>query len=458
MVITRKHLSRRTVLRGAGVALALPILDSMVPALTAQIRTPVGKPRVRLACLEMVHGSAGATRFGAERNMWSPAAAGRDFDLSPTSLTPLQPYRDYLTIVSNTGCRNAEAFTDNEVGGDHNRSSAAYLTQSKPKQTLGSDIYSGISMDQVYARRFGQDSPVPSIQLAIESDDTGGCHYGYACVYMGPISWASATQPLPMIRDPRAVFDQLFGVGGTPAERAARRRTDRSILDWIGREVARLKGDLGPTDRGRLDQYLDDVREVERRIQRVEEHNATGASGLLPLAPIGVPDSFHEHVQIMFDLQALAFMSDVTRVSSFKLSRDATGRVYPESGVRTAFHAASHHGEDENQILDFGRINTYHVSMIPYFLEKLKNAPDGDGSLLDNTVLVYGSPMGDSNLHNHRRCPLFLAGHGGGQLKGNLHVTAPDGTPMANVFLTLLHRLGVDNMESFGDSTGEIAI
>jgi hypothetical protein len=406
----------------------------------------------------MVHGSAGATKYGLQTNLWSPAQEGRDFDLTPTSLRSLEPYRDYLTIVSNTDCRMAEAFSDNEVGGDHNRSSAAYLTQAKPKQTLGSDIYSGVSMDQLYAQRFGQDTPAPSIQLAIEGDDTGGCHYGYACVYMGPISWASPTQPLPMIRDPRLVFDQLFGAGGTPAERAARRKTDRSILDWISREVTRVKKELGPTDRNRLEQYLEDVREVERRIQKVEQHNASGGSGDLPAAPIGVPDSFHEHVQIMFDLQALAFMTDVTRVSSFKLSRDATGRVYPESGVRTAFHSASHHGENESQILDFAKINTYHVGLIPYFLEKLKNAPDGDGSLLDNTVIVYGSPMGDSNLHNHKRCPLFLAGHAGGQLKGHLHVKAPDGTPMANVFLTLLHRMGVDDIASFGDSTGEIAI
>ncbi len=354
----------------------------------------------------------------------------------PTSLKSLEPYREYITIVSNTDCRMAEAFSDNEVGGDHNRSSAAYLTQSKPKQTLGSDIYSGISMDQVYAQRFGQDSPVPSIQLAIESDDTGGCHYGYACVYMGPISWASPTQPLPMIRDPRTTFDQLFGSGGTPVERAARQKTDRSILDWIGREVARLKNDLGATDRRRLDAVPRTTCARWNAASR-KSRNTTreGESGIVPMAPIGIPDSFHEHVQIMFDLQALAFVSDVTRVSSFKLSRDATGRVYPESGVRTAFHAASHHGEDESQILDFAKINAYHVSLIPYFLEKLKNARDGDGSVLDNTVIVYGSPMGDSNLHNHRRCPLFLAGHGGGQLKGNQHIIAPDGTPMANVFL-----------------------
>jgi hypothetical protein len=451
-------MSRRTVLQGMGVTLALPMLESMVPALTAQRRTAAGSPRVRMACLEMVHGSAGATKFGLEKNMWSPAKDGHDFDLTPTSMKPLEPYRDYLTIVSNTDCKMAEAFTDNEVGGDHNRSSAAYLTSSKPKQTLGSDIYSGVSIDQVYAKRFGEETPIPSIQLAIESDDTGGCHYGYACVYMGPISWASPTQPLPMIRDPRMVFDQLFGAGGTPAERTARQRIDRSILDWITRDVVRMKTDLGPTDRRRLDQYLEDVREVERRIQKIEQFNLTDNPNQLPAAPIGVPDAFHDHVQIMFDLQALAFISDVTHVSSFKMSRDATGRTYPESGTRTAFHSASHHGENEKQIVDFSQINTYHVGLIPYFLDKLKQAPEGDGNVLDNTVVMYGSPMGDSNLHNHKRCPLFLAGHAGGQLKGNVHLSMPEGTPMANVFLTLLHRLGVDNIERFGDSTGELAL
>ena len=455
MFVMKRHLSRRTVLRGLGVTLALPLLDSMIPAATAQRRTVAGKPRVRMAALEMVHGSAGATRFGAGKNLWSPAAAGKAFDLGPTSMKPLEPFRDYLTIVSHTDCRMAEAFSDNEVGGDHNRSSAAYLTQAKPKQTLGSDIYAGISLDQLYAQRFGQDSPVPSIQLAIESDDTGGCHYGYACVYMGPISWATATQPLPAIRDPRMVFDQLFGSGGTASERAARRKTDRSILDWIAKDVERLKKDLGRTDQARINQYLEDVREVERRIQKIESHNLNSPNHL-PEAPVGIPDSFKEHMQIMFDLQALAFMSDVTHVSSFKLSRDATGRTFPDSGTRGAFHLVSHHSENENTILDFAKINTYHVSMIPYFLEKLKNAPDGDGTLLDNTLLIYGSPMGNSNLHNHKRVPLFLAGHAGGALKGNNHVIAPDGTPMANVFLTLLHRLGMDDIKSFGDSTGEI--
>jgi hypothetical protein len=433
------------------------MLESMMPAMTQSSRTEAGQRRVRLACLEMVHGSAGATKFGAEKNMWSPAETGHEFDLDPTSMKPLAPYREHLTIVSNTDCRMAEAFSSNEVGGDHNRSSAVYLTQAKPKQTVGSDIYSGISMDQLYAQKYGQDTPIPSIQLAIENDDTGGCHYGYACVYMGPISWASPTKPLPMVRDPRMVFDQLFGGGGSAADGAARRQIDRSILDWITHDVARLKADLGPTDRSRLDQYLDDIREVERRIQRVEEHNSADPSQLAK-TPVGVPDGFQEHLQIMFDLQTLAFASGITRISSFKLSRDSTGRTFPESGVKTAFHTASHHGEDPAKITDFARINTYHVSQLPYLIEKLKKTPDVDGSLLDNSVVLYGSPMGNPNVHNHKRCPLFLVGHAGGKLKGNLHVKAADGMPMANVFLTLLHRLGMNDLESFGDSTGEIEI
>jgi hypothetical protein len=259
-----------------------------------------------------------------------------------------------------------------------------------------------------------------------------------------------------MIRDPRAVFDQLFGVGATPQERAERRAEDRSILDWIGGSVARLKQDLGTADRARLSDYLDDVREIERRIQKVEAHNSSGEPRELPQAPIGVPDSFEEHVKLMFDLQAVAFASDITRVFAFKLGRDASNRVYPDSGVKTAFHSASHHQEKDDRIADFAKINHYHVSMVPYFLEKLKNTPDGDGNLLENTLVLYGSPMGDSNLHNHKRCPLFLAGHAGGAIKGGVHVRTSDGTPMANAMLAVAHKLGLDDLASFGDSTGEL--
>jgi hypothetical protein len=258
-----------------------------------------------------------------------------------------------------------------------------------------------------------------------------------------------------MIRDPRYAFDQLFGVGATPEERAARRRTDRSILDWITAEVSRLRNTLGPSDRSRLDGYLDDVREIERRIQRIEAQNATGEQRELPGAPAGVPDSFTEHVKLMYDLQALAFAADITRVFSFKTGRDGSARVYPESGVTTPFHPASHHGEREDRVTQFAAINKYQVSLLPYFLEKLENLKEGDSNLLEQTLVVYGSPMGNSNVHNHKRCPLFLAGHAGGALRGGLHVKAADGTPMANVFLTLAHGLGLE-LESFGDSTGEL--
>ena len=458
MYLTKKHLSRRTVLRGMGVSMAMPLLDAMIPAHALPAQAATASP-TRLAAIEMVHGSAGATKVGIERNLWSPTAAGSDFDLTPTSLLPLEPMREHLTIISNTAVRNAEAFTLGETGGDHFRASATFLTQAHPKQTEGSDVYVGTSMDQLYAQQFGQETPIPSLQLCIENvDQSGGCAYGYACVYTDTISWAAPTEPLPMVRDPRVAFDLLFGAGGTPEERSNRRRTDQSILDWITSEVAKLQQSLGPSDRHRLNEYLEDVREIERRIQKIEVQNTSGAPRELPEAPIGVPDAFREHVEVMFDLQALAFMSDLTRVFSFKMGRDASGRVYPESGTTRGFHPASHHGEREDRVLEFAKINTYHVSLIPYFLEKLKNTPDGDASLLDRTMVVYGSPMGNSNIHNHKRCPLFLAGHANGQLKGNSHVITEDRTPMANVMLTLLHKLGRHDLESFGDSTGTLSI
>jgi hypothetical protein len=454
MYITNKHLPRRTVLKGMGATLALPFLEAMLPART--LRAAAANRNIRLVCIEMVHGSAGSAAIGIKKNLWAPAGVGSGFDLSATSLSSLEPFRDYLTIVSNTDVRNAEAFTAPEIGGDHFRSSAVFLTQTHPKQTQGSDVHAGTSLDQIYAKTFGQDTPIPSMQLSIENvDQAGGCSYGYSCTYTDSISWASPSQPLPMTRDPRTVFDQLFGVGATPQDRAERRSEDRSILDWLNTATARLEKELGVADRERLGSYLDEVREIERRIQHIEARNASGEARELPEAPIGVPDSFSEHVKLMFDLQALAFASDITRVFAFKLGRDASNRVYPESGFKGAFHSSSHHGEREERILDFQKINTYHVSLVPYLLEKLKNTPDGDGSLLDNSLIMYGSPMGDSNLHNHKRCPLFLVGHAGGRLKGGLHLRAADGTPMANVMLTVLRHLGVTDARQFGDSTAE---
>jgi hypothetical protein len=381
---------------------------------------------------------------------------GADFDLSATSLAPLEPHRDALTIISNTDVRNAEAFIPPEIGGDHFRSAAVFLTQSHPKQTQGSDLHAGVSIDQIFAKQFGQDTPLPSMQLCIEAiDQAGGCFYGYSCAYTDSISWGTPEEPLPMIRDPRAVFDQLFGVGATPEARAKRRQKDRSLLDWVSESIGQLKGSLGSADRARLDSYLEDVREIERRIQKIEAYNSSGEPRELPAAPIGVPDAYDEHVKLMFDLQALAWAADITRVFAFKLSRDVSNRVFPGTGVTTGFHIASHHAEREERILDLAKVNKYHVSLVPYFLEKLKNTPDGDGSLLDHSLIMYGSPMGNPNVHNHKRCPLFFAGHAGGRLKGGLHVMAPDGTPMANAMLTALHALGVD-VETFGDSNGAL--
>lgn len=457
MFITRKHLSRRTVLRGMGVSLGLPLLDSMVPAQTRLAKTAAA-PRSRLCCIEMVHGSAGSTVDGSDKHYWSPDKEGADFELTQT-LEPLAPFRDYLTVVSDTDLRPAGAYIDAEEGGDHFRSSSVFLTAAHPKLTMGADIYCGTSIDQMYAQKFGQDTPLPSLQLCIESvDSSGHCDYGYACVYSDTISWASPTQPLPMTIDPRMAFESMFGDGSTPEERALRQQANGSMLDRIMHRVSQLQTNLPPSDRSRLNEYLDDVREIERRIQKTEEHNRTSVARALPAAPVGVPDSFEEHVKLMFDLQALGFMTDTTRCSAFKMSRDVCQRVYTESGVKVPFHSASHHGESPQKIADFAKINRYHVSLLPYFFEKLKNTPDGDGNLLDHSLILYGSPLGDSNAHNHKRVPVFLMGHANGKLKGDLHVRCKDMTPMANILLTALHKVGMNDVESVGDSNGEIAI
>ena len=456
--VTGKHMERRTFLRGMGATVALPFLDAMVPAGRLS-RSATPDDPTRLIAIELVHGCAGSNEWGATQNLWAPADVGRDFDLTPSSLIPLEPWREYLTIVSNTDVRMAEAFEPHEIGGDHFRSSSVFLTQEHPKQTESSDVYVGTSLDQLHANRFGQDTPIPSMQLCIENvDQAGGCAYGYSCVYTDSISWASPTEPLPMIRDPRVAFDLLFGAGGTPEERAGRRRTSGSILDWIVQDIGRMRSRLGPNDSQRLDRYLENIREIERRIQTVEARNSGGEERELPGAPAGVPDSFTEHMHLMFDLQALAFASDMTRVFSLKMGRDASSRVYPESGTETPFHPASHHGGREEAVLDFATINRYHVGMLPYLLQKLRDIDEGGTHLLDKTMIVFGSPMADSNLHNHRRAPLIVLGGANGRLDGNLHLKAPDGTPMANAMLSMLHALGHDDMANFGDSTGEIPL
>jgi hypothetical protein len=455
--LSGKPLPRRSFVQGLSATIALPYLDAMMPAGRGGWRKVNDAPR--LVAIEMVHGAAGCNELGAKLNLWSPAATGRNYDLSPTALNSLEAYRKHLTIISNTDVRAAEPFSPNEVGGDHFRSSATYLTQAHARQTEGSDVRVGTSLDQLYAQRFGQDTPIPSMQLCIENvDQAGGCAYGYACVYTDSISWSSPTEPLPVIRDPRVAFEKLFGVGGSSAERAERRMTRRSILDFVAGEMKSLKGSLASDDRNRLDKYLEDIREVERRIQRIEARNTSGEVRELPEAPAGVPDSFKEHVELMFDLQALAFAADITRVFSFKMGRDGSSRVYAESGSDKPFHPASHHGGTEKGVKEFNMINKYHVAMLPYFLDKLKAITEGDQTMLDKTLVMYGSPMSDSNLHNHRRCPLILLGHAGGTIEGNTHIKAPDGTPMANAMLSVMHSLGMNDQKSLGDSTGPLTL
>jgi hypothetical protein len=459
--ISGKHIERRTFLRGMGASVALPFLDAMVPAgsLGRKIAPSIAG-KTRLLCIEEVHGVAGCNAWGQSMNLFAPETIGKNFKMKADNvLAPLAPYQDYLTIVSNTDCRMAEAWSTPEIGGDHFRSSAVWLTQSHPKQTQGSDLYVGTSLDQIHARRFGQETSMPSMQFSIEDlDQAGGCTYNYSCAYTDSISWASPTAPLPMVRDPRVVFDLMFGVGGTPEERLARRRANRSILDWIVGEVSHLKSQLGSSDRQWMDKYLENIREIERRIQMIEARNMSGAERELPEAPAGVPDSYEQHIKLMFDLQVLALQADLTRVMSFKTGRDASNRTFPESGSNKAFHPASHHGNRQDAIVEFNKICQWRVGMIPHLLDRLKETMEGETHLLDKTIVMWGSPMADANLHNHRRCPLIFLGKGNGILEGNLHLKAPDGTPMANAMLTLMHQLGHTDMTSFGDSTGEFPL
>ena len=458
--ISRKHISRRMVLKGMGVTVALPMLDAMVPAGTALAKTAAADVGLEgPSCRDGDGAWRGRQhRVRREEEPVGARAVGRDFDLSQTSLSPLEPFRNDLTIVSNTDVRNAEAFTLPEIGGDHFRSSAVFLTQSHPKQTEGNDVHAGTSMDQLYASEV-RTGHADSVDAALDRERRpGGRLHLRLLVHLHR-------------HDQLGVADAAAADGARPARRvrpvvrrrarrpkSARRtcRTDKSILDWVTTQIAQLRKEIGATDRARLDEYLDNIREIERRIQRVEARNAAASRGRSPRRRLACPTRSKSTSSIMMDLMALAFASDTTRVFSFKLGRDASGRSYPESGVTTGFHNASHHGEREERILEFAKINKYHVSMVPYLLEKLKNTPDGDGNLLDNSLILYGSPMADPNIHNHRRVPLFLAGHAGGRLKGGVHIKAPDGTPMANAMLTMLHALGRDDMQSFGDSTGEL--
>jgi hypothetical protein len=456
--ITGKHLSRRTFLRGAGASVAVPMLDAMVPAGKRVFRDPA-EGFTRLVCVEESMGCAGANPWGMTQNFFAPVKVGRDFEIiNESQLKPLEGYREYLTIVSNTDVKMAEPFRSEEIGGDHDRSTAVFLTQAHPLQTKA-DVYIGKSIDQIHADRFGQETALPSLEITTEEMDRGGgCAYNYHCAYTTSLAWRSPSQPLPAIREPKIVFEQLFGAGDTNADRAARLRTNRSLLDFIAGELAGLKRELGAADRQALDQYATNIRELERRIQLVEKQNSSGEERQMPEAPSGVPDEWENHMQLMFDLQVLALQADLTRAITFKTGFDLQNRIFPLSGTNKSFHGASHHGNVPQAIREFQLINTHRLGQMAYFLEKLKTTMDGEASLLDKSVVLWGSPMGDPNVHAHRRAPLILMGKGNGALEGNLHLKAPEGTPMANVFVTLMQRLGHDGFTQLGDSTGEFAI
>jgi hypothetical protein len=443
-------------LHGMGVAMGLPLLESMVPAATPLAQT-AATPKSRFAAMEIPMGSAGSTDYGTKANLWIPAKDGRDFEFTPI-LKPLESYRDYVTVISMLDCKQADPFTPAEVGADHFRGSAVFLTAARPKQTQGSDVRAGTSIDQIYAHKFGQDTPLPSIQLCTENVGMAGVsQFNYSNVYMDTISWSTPTTPLPMTYNPRTAFEDLFGTGGTAEDRAARRKANRSILDAITRDVTRLTKKLNAADRSRLTSYLENIREIERRIQKLEEYEAVASTDAVPTAPAGLPDTWDEHAKLMIDLSVLGFSAEITRVSAVKICKEASNRVFPESGSLTPFHSASHHGETPTGHDDLAKIQRYHVSLMAYFLDKLKATPDGDGNLLDHSLVIYGSAMGNSNTHGHRRIPFVMGGRASGAIKGNLHVRCAEETPQANALLTILNKLGVQQ-ESIGDSTGTITI
>jgi len=438
MFISKKHLDRRTFIKGSGVALALPFLESMVPA-----QTPLGStaasPRTRLGCFYVPHG---ATMY-----KWTPANEGKNFEMSET-LTPLEKYRDRMTVISNLSHKSA---TGADAGAEHARSAAIFLTGASPQKNA---VKVGVTVDQVAAAAMGQDTPLPSLELAIE-DVSLSCGAGYGCAYFNTISWKSPTVPLPMENSPQVVFEKLFGDGGTAEQRLRRKEEDRSILDSIRQQTTDLQRGLPATDRVRLEGYLDDIREIERRIKMAEAQ--AGASLELPDAPVGIPETFDAHIKLMFDLLALAYKTDVTRVATLMFAKDLSPATYPESGNRGAFHGSSHHANNKANMDNFALINKYHVSMLAYLIDKLATTNDGDGSLLDHSMILYGSSMSNGNQHDHDPLPIVLLGGAGGRLEGNRHIVTPPHTPMSNLLLGVLDKLGV-RADIFGDSTAMLTI
>jgi hypothetical protein len=437
--ITKTHLSRRTFLHGVGVTLSLPLLESMIPAATALAQT-AARPHTRLGCIYFPH--------GAIMPKWTPATEGSGFELSEI-LQPLKPFYGQVTVVSDL--RHANAYGSGATA-NHNRSAAAYLSGAFAE--VGAQPSLGITVDQIAAQKIGQDTPLPSIELTIEAPSLN-CGDGLSCSYRDTISWQGPHSPLPMQNNPQVVFERLFGDGNTAEQRRTRREQSLSLLDSVVGEVASLQRRLPTTDRTRLDQYLSDVREIERRVQKAGQQLSDDLP--VPPAPTGVPTDVEEHIKLMYDLQVLAWQAEISRISTFLMCKELSGAVYPKSGVRDAFHTLSHHSNVRENINRFAVLNSYHVGLFAYFLGKLQATQDGDGTLLDHSLVLYGSGMSDGNQHNHTDLPVVLAGGASGRLKGGRHLRHPKNTPMANLLLAMLDTLEVPT-EKFGDSDGKVSL
>ncbi len=440
MIITKKALPRRTFLRGVGASLALPLLDAMIPAATAATRTPA-KPVRRLGYVFMP--------MGCDITRWTPAGDdGKLGALSPI-LASLESVKPHVSVLTNMELRNA-------YPGSHATSNSSFLSAAKAKHTESSDYYLGTTADQLAAQQIGRETQLASLELSMDMlQTTGQCDNGYACVYQNNLSWSSPTTPLPSEAHPRLVFERLFGEGGSVAERRAALRKRASLLDWVGEDIARLKRQLGPADQARVADYLDTVREVERRIQKAE---ADVGRSSLPAdldRPLGVPAAYADHARLMFDLQVLAMQGDITRVTTFQLARETSNRTYPEIGVPDPHHPLSHHGNDPDKIARMAKINAFHVSLFAYFLERLRATPEGDGTLLDHSLLLYGSGIGNPNIHDHTNLPVLVAGGAGGGFRGGRHIRYREPVPLANLHLSLLDKVGV-RIDSFADSNGKV--
>jgi len=440
MFIAKLHLSRRTFLHGLGATVALPFLESMLPAATPLAQT-AATPRTRLGCIYFPH--------GATMDKWMPASEGAGFELSDI-LQPLQPFHDAVNVISDLS--HPQAYGGGSATANHNRSAATFLSGAHAE--AGPQARLGMTVDQFAAQHIGQETPLPSIELTIEEASTS-CGEGLSCAYRDTISWQGPTAPLPMQNNPQVVFERLFGDGSTDAERRARRQQSVSLLDSVLAEAAALQRKLPPSDRARVDQYLTDVREIERRIQQAARAASDDVS--LPDAPAGIPKDVEAHITLMFDLQVLAWQADITRVTTMLMAKELSNAVYPKSGVRDAFHILSHHSNIRENQDRFAVLNRYHVGLLAYLLNKLKTTPDGDGTLLDHSMVLYGSAMSDGNQHNHGPLPIIVAGGASGRLKGGRHIRNPKDTTMSNLLLAMLDKLGIPT-ERFGDSTGMLAI